>query len=144
MTIDFRPLTLSDIGDAVALWQECDLTRPWNDPVADAKRALSGATSTIIGAFAGTQLVGTAMTGSDGHRGWIYYLGVSRDCRRWGIGRKLIHTCEDWLRQFDSPKVQLMVRPESHEAAKFYKALGYGEDGFRVFYRRFNKDHRQH
>ena len=93
--IGFRPLASSEIGEAVTLWEACGLTRPWNDPAADAERALHGPLSTIIGAFAGDHLIGTAMTGWDGHRGWIYYLGVEADFRRWGIGRKLIRACED-------------------------------------------------
>ncbi len=105
MNLEFRALTIADIDDAATLWQECELTRSWNDPVADAKRALEGPSSTILGAFAGTHLVGTAMTGWDGHRGWIYYLAVSRDCRRWGIGRKLMRDCEEWLGQFNPPKI---------------------------------------
>lgn len=139
MNLVFRALMESDIGDAVALWQECELTRPWNDPAADAKRAIEGPSSTIIGAFAGAHLVGTAMTGWDGHRGWIHYLGVSRDCRRWGIGRNLIWDCEAWLTQFNAPKIQLMVRPENGEAAKFYEGIGYCEESFRIFVRRFDQ-----
>lgn len=134
--IEFRPLEKSDIGDAVTLWEACGLTRAWNDPVADAERALDAPHSTIIGAFAGNHLIGTAMTGWDGHRGWIYYLGVEKDFRRWGIARKLIRGCEDFLAEFKAPKVQLMVRSDNSEAARFYEAIGYEEDTFRVFHRR--------
>lgn len=134
--IEFRPLASSETGEAVALWKACGLTRPWNDPAADAGRALDGPLSTIFGAFANGHLIGTAMTGWDGHRGWIYYLGVDADFRRWGIARKLIWACEEWLAQFDAPKVQVMVRTENGEAARFYEAIGYEEDTFRFFYRR--------
>lgn len=134
--IEFRPLASLEIGEAVALWEACGLTRPWNDPVADAERALAGPISTIFGAFAGDHLIGTAMTGWDGHRGWIYYLAVEKDFRRWGIGRKLIRACEDWLVQYDAPKVQLMVRAENSEVAQFYEAIGYEEESFRFFCRR--------
>lgn len=134
--IEVRQLVSSEIGEAVALWEACGLTRPWNDSAADAERALKGPNSTIFSAFAGVHLIGTAMTGWDGHRGWIYYLGVEQDFRRWGLGRKLIRACEDWLGQFDAPKVQLMVRAEHDQAARFYDAIGYQEDSFRFFYRR--------
>lgn len=136
MTIEIRPLVDADISAALSLWEVCELTRPWNDPEADARRALQGPSSTILGTFAGDHLVATAMTGWDGHRGWIYYFCVDRDFRRWGIGRKLVQACEEWLAQFGAPKVQLMVRPENSEAARFYEAIGYDEDAFRIFYRR--------
>jgi ribosomal protein S18 acetylase RimI-like enzyme len=137
--IEFRPLASSDVGAVVDLWEACGLIRPWNDPVADAERAIKGPSSTIIGAFADGNLIGTAMTGWDGHRGWIYYLGVDGDFRRWGVGRELIRACEDWLGQYAPPKVQLMVRPENDDAAQFYKAVGYDEEMVRVFSRRLPK-----
>lgn len=137
--IEFRALHRSDIGAAVKLWEVCELTRPWNDPAADAERALGGPSSTIIGSFAAGDLIGTAMTGWDGHRGWVYYLAVDKDFRRWGIGRKLIRHCEDWLGQFGAPKIQLMVRNENSNAARFYEGIGYEEDSFRIFCRRLGR-----
>ena len=72
-------LTVADIESAVALWEACDLTRPWNDPRADARRALEGATSTILADRRDGRLAATVMVAADGHRGWVYYLAVS--CR---------------------------------------------------------------
>ncbi|MBD3772380.1 MAG: GNAT family acetyltransferase [Rhodobacteraceae bacterium] len=136
MTIEYRLLAPSEIGDAVKLWKACGLTRPWNNPFADARRALAGPSSTIVASFAAGHLIGTAMCGWDGHRGWIYYLGVDSDFRRWGVGRELIRHCEDWLGQFGAPKVQLVVRAENNEVGRFYEAIGYEEESFRFFYRR--------
>jgi len=69
MKIEFRQLSESEIGDAVKLWEACGITRPWNDPAADAQRALEGPSSTIMASFAAGHLIGTAMCGWDGHRG---------------------------------------------------------------------------
>ncbi|CCW19406.1 putative acetyltransferase [Sphingobium indicum BiD32] len=144
MTIELRTLVPGEVGDAARLWDACGLTRPWNDAAADARKALDGPASTIIGAFAGPRLIGTAMCGWDGHRGWIYYLGVDADFRRWGIGRKLIGHCEEWLGRFGALKVQLMVRADNADAARFYEAIGYDEDAFRFFYRRITREcHRE-
>jgi hypothetical protein len=59
-------------GAIVALWQACGLTRPWNDPAADAG-AVHAHQHGVADAD-GAALVGTVMAGFDGHRGWIYYL----------------------------------------------------------------------
>src|SRR5215831_9497534 len=83
---------------AVALWHATGLTRPWNDPDADLRRALDGPTSTVLAATEGGDLVGTAMVGHDGHRGWIYYLAVDPARRGAGIGRQLVEACERWIR----------------------------------------------
>lgn len=119
-------LAPSEIPAAVELWQACGLTRPWNDPVGDAERALAGTTSTILAARRDdARVVGTVMVGVDGHRGWVYYLAVSPDAQRHGWGRRLMAAAEEWLRDHDAPKVQLMVRSSNSAVLGFYASLGY-------------------
>ena len=118
------PLELTDIPALVALWEACGLTRPWNDPERDARFALDGATSTILGLSDGVALIGSVMAGFDGHRGWVYYLAVAPDRRREGLGRRLMEAAEAWLRERGAPKLQLMVRAGNAEALGFYEALG--------------------
>ncbi|RYD84603.1 MAG: GNAT family N-acetyltransferase, partial [Sphingomonadales bacterium] len=69
--------------------------------------------------------VGSAIAGFDGHRGWVYYLAVSPDARRGGLGRALMAAAEDWLRERGAPKIQLMVRGSNADALGFYEALGF-------------------
>lgn len=113
-------------ADAVALWHETGLTRPWNDPDADLQRALVGSTSTVLAAMDDDgSLFGTAMVGHDGHRGWVYYLAVQPSHRRQGVARVLMRACEDWVRSRGVPKIQLMVRHTNQDVIAFYTALGY-------------------
>lgn len=124
-------------ADAVALWTEAALTRPWNDPVADLRRALSGPSSTVLAACDGDgRLLGTAMVGHDGHRGWVYYLAVQASEQRKGLGRQLMHACEAWVRERGVLKIQLMVRRTNHGVLSFYESLGY-QDGEVVVLGRF-------
>lgn len=118
------PLGLEEIPALIALWEACGLTRPWNDPATDARLAIEGATSTILGIREGEALTGSVMAGFDGHRGWIYYLAVAPDHRRGGRGRQLMAVAEAWLRERGAPKLQLMVRTSNAEALGFYEALG--------------------
>jgi len=111
--------------ECVALWHEAGLTRPWNDPDADLALALRGPASTVLAALDGERLVGTAMVGHDGHRGWVYYLAVATDSRGTGVGRALMTAAEDWLRERDVPALNLMVRSENTAALGFYDRLGY-------------------
>ncbi|MGD8202485.1 GNAT family acetyltransferase [Ornithinimicrobium sp. W1679] len=111
--------------DAVQLWRDCGLTRPWNDPGADLGRALEGLSSTVLAAVTDGQLLGTVMAGQDGHRGWVYYLAVQPGHREAGIGRALMNAAESWLREQGIPKLQLMVRADNTAVIKFYERLGY-------------------
>jgi ribosomal protein S18 acetylase RimI-like enzyme len=123
--VDARELVGADVAGAVALWESCALTRPWNDPVADFRRALAGTTSAVLGLFDGDELVATAMVGEDGHRGWMYYLAVDPSRRRGGLGRRMVEEAEAWLRDRGVVKVNLMVRHDNAAAVSFYERLGY-------------------
>jgi ribosomal protein S18 acetylase RimI-like enzyme len=117
------PTALYD--DAVALWHDAGLTRPWNDPTADLHRAVTGPASTVLCAQGDGTLLGTVMVGVDGHRGWVYYLAVQPDVRQSGIGRALMQAAETWVRGRGIPKLQLMVRTTNEDVVAFYRALGY-------------------
>ena len=111
---------------AVALWEECGLTRPWNDPWADLDRALDGAESEVLAALGpGGELLGTAMVGHDGHRGWVYYVAVAPAAQGQGLGRALMTAAEAWVTGRGIPKLMLMVRGTNTAALGFYEQLGY-------------------
>lgn len=129
-----RTATVADRDAVVAIWEACGLTRPWNDPGADFLRALGHDASTVILAERDTRIVGTAMTGFDGHRGWIYYLGVSPDQQGQGIARQLLDASCEWLRLRGCPKVELMLR-DGNPAAGLYEHLGWKPQDVRVFAR---------
>jgi ribosomal protein S18 acetylase RimI-like enzyme len=119
-------------ADVVTLWESAGLTRPWNDPLDDFARAVRGSTSSVLGALDEHALVGTAMVGVDGHRGWVYYVAVAASHQRRGIGRALLEHAEGWLAEHDAPKAQLMVRDTNAAAAGFYERLGYEDAHTRV------------
>jgi ribosomal protein S18 acetylase RimI-like enzyme len=119
---DLRP---AEISAAIAIWDEAGLLRSWNDPNADAELALRSADATILAARESDKLVATVMVGHDGHRGWVYYLAVVKALRRRGIGAMLMREAERWCRERGVPKLQLMMRSENAEVARFYAALGY-------------------
>lgn len=135
--MDVRELPDELREDAVALWHDAGLTRPWNDPVADLSRALDGPSSTVL-AVVDDGLVGTAMVGHDGHRGWVYYLAVTPSARRSGVGRALMSACERWLADRGVPKIQLMVRSDNQAALGFYERLGYPHVDVTVLGRRLD------
>jgi ribosomal protein S18 acetylase RimI-like enzyme len=125
-------LTVADIPGLAALWQACGLTRPWNDPEDDARLALTGPSSTILGVRIDRALACAVMVGWDGHRGAVYYLAVAEGYRGKGLGRALMEAAETWLAQFNAPKLNLMVRTDNAAVHDFYDRLDYGRDEVRV------------
>jgi ribosomal protein S18 acetylase RimI-like enzyme len=117
----------TDIADVIALWQRCDLTRPWNDPAADIALARKGQNATVLVGRDGGAIVASVLVGHDGHRGWVYYVATDPEHRGKGHGRAVMQAAEDWLRGRGIEKLQLMVRPDNTKVQAFYQSIGYGE-----------------
>lgn len=117
-----RSATQADEAAVIALWKECGLTVPYNDPAADFRFALGKPNSDIL---VTEDLSGAVMVGHDGHRGWLYYLAVAPARQRQGLGRKLVGAAEEWLAARGVPKVQLMVRETNEAVIAFYRRIGF-------------------
>jgi len=123
--IAFRDMADGDIEAVIALWRDCGLTRPWNDPAQDIAFARKGPASTIlVGAEEGA-ILASIMVGHDGHRGMLYYVAVAPDHRRRGLGRAAVKAAEAWLAARGVWKVNLLVRAENEAVRGFYERLGY-------------------
>ena len=126
--MEIRPYRESDQDAAVALWRECELVKPWNDPVRDIHRKLGIQRDLfLVGAMEG-RLVATVMAGFEGHRGWVNYLAVAADCRQQGFGRLLMDEAEARLRAMGCPKISLQIRRSNADVVAFYRSIGYAED----------------
>ena len=126
--VDIRRFEAPDTDAVVALWEACDLTRPWNDPHKDIARKVAVADDLfLVGTIDGT-VVATVMGGYDGHRGWVNYLAVAPERRGDGLGRTLMEAVEVELRAVGCPKINLQVRATNTEVLAFYEHLGYAVD----------------
>jgi ribosomal protein S18 acetylase RimI-like enzyme len=123
-----RPFADADEPAVVALWQHCGLTRPWNDPHLDIARKRRVQPELFLVAEWAGRVVGTAMVGYEGHRGWINYLAVDPAVQRQGLGSRLMQTAEQLLLAAGCPKLNLQVRAGNEAAIRFYAQLGYGQD----------------
>ena len=139
-TPEIRPFRLADEPDVIDLWTRCELVRPWNDPHKDIQRKLRVQSELFLVARLQDRLVGTVMAGYEGHRGWVNYLAVDPNCRRSGIGRRLMDEVESLLLARGCPKINLQMRAENRIAGRFYEQIGYKEDLTRSFGKRLIPD----
>lgn len=125
----------ADEAAVIALWESCDLTRPWNPPGCDIarKRDVQPELFLLAEAPGPTEawphaVIGSVMAGYDGHRGWLNYLAVHPTRQRQGLGRLLVQAAEAALDRLGCPKVNLQVRQTNAEAVAFYQRIGYQVD----------------
>jgi ribosomal protein S18 acetylase RimI-like enzyme len=116
-----------DLPAVVALWKACGLDRPHDDAARDIAKVRESGNSDLFLAEEGETIVGSVMLGHDGHRAWMYRLAVDPARRRQGIGSALVRFAEGWTALRGIAKLQLMIRSESLEVARFYQKLGYQE-----------------
>jgi ribosomal protein S18 acetylase RimI-like enzyme len=121
----FQP---GDEPATIALWQKCDLVRPWNDPHRDICRKLNVNPKSFLVGLVDGQLVATVMAGYEGHRGWIHYLAVAPEFQCRGLAREIVAEAEQLLRKAGCPKINLQIRSSNQAVIEFYRRLGYSVD----------------
>ena len=110
----------------IALWETVFPDNPpHNAPakVFDAKLAVHD--DLLFVATDADTVIGTAMAGYDGHRGWLYTVAVSPEYRRRGIGTALVRHAVAALRTAGCTKVNLQIRSTNLAVRKFYESLGF-------------------
>jgi len=126
--VQIRPFQPGDEKSVVALWQRCDLVRPWNDPHRDIQRKLRVRPDLFLVGLLDGQVVASVMVGYEGHRGWLNYLAIAPELRRRGYARAIVAEAERLLREAGCPKINLQIRASNHEVIEFYRRLGYSVD----------------
>lgn len=120
-----RSFVQQDEDAVIRLWNACGLVRPWNDPKKDIQRKLTTQPELFLVVDKEGVVLGSAMVGYEGHRGWVYYLAVDPSCQGQGIGQALMQEAEHLLMERGCPKIQLLVRSNNSQVLDFYGKLGY-------------------
>jgi ribosomal protein S18 acetylase RimI-like enzyme len=126
--VQIRRFDTHDTESVVALWRDCHLTVPWNDPYKDIARKLEvGADLFLVGTL-NDVVIASVMGGYEGHRGWINYLAVHPTQQRKGFASQLVQAVEQSLLTLGCPKLNLQVRQGNNAVQAFYESLGYSDD----------------
>jgi ribosomal protein S18 acetylase RimI-like enzyme len=123
-----RTFERADERAVVALWEECRLTRAWNDPHKDIARKVEVQPELFLIGVVDEAVIASVMAGYEGHRGWMNYLAVAPRFRGRGYGRALVEHVERLLLARGCPKINLQVRASNPAAVAFYRRLGYAQD----------------
>ena len=122
MTIEIIPATIRDLNSLRRLEKVCFPQDAW--AVFDLVAVLTFPNVIRMKAVHEGKMIGFIAGDPRPSEGfsWIATVGVLPDYRRQGIGRRLLHLCEE---QLPTARVRLSVRISNEEAIQLYRQEGY-------------------
>ncbi len=138
--MNIQPFEGKHTETVVHIWQQCGLTRPWNNPYLDIQRKLTVQPELFLIGCIDENIIATAMFGYEGHRGWLNYLAVLPNHQGKGYAKQLLAYGEEQLKELGCPKLSLQIRNENQNAMRFYESLGYRMDAAVSYGKRLIED----
>lgn len=126
MAVSIRKMIADDYPGAIQLWQSLPglglSSADQQDAIA---RFLEKNPNTCFIALDGEKIIGTALGGSDGRRGYLYHLAVQEEYQRLGLGRQLSEACIAALKSEGLQKCHIFVISCNLEGLRFWERLGW-------------------
>ena len=123
-----RKLTLRDYDELLALWRSCEgVGLSEGDDREGVRLFLRRNPGLSFVARRSGRLVGAALCGHDGRRGFLYHVAVAPTKRRQGIAHSLIDACLKGLRAVGISKCHIVVFAKNKEGQRFWQHLGWVE-----------------
>ncbi|MBC3421347.1 GNAT family N-acetyltransferase [Pseudomonas wayambapalatensis] len=124
--ITYRPMTLDDYDAILGLMRQTPgVSVREADSFEATQRYLQRNPQLSFVAAAGSVLVGCAMSGHDGRRGYLQHVLVLPEFRRQGIARQLVELCLQGLAEQGIRKCHLDVLKTNPQAADYWARHGW-------------------
>lgn len=121
-----QEMTIGDYDEVLALWRACEGVGLSD---ADSREGIASFLDHNPGlghvAHDGNELVGAILCGTDGRRGYIHHLAVSKHHRHQGLGRALVGLCLDSLHQIGIQKCHIFVFGDNADAIAFWSKVSW-------------------
>jgi putative acetyltransferase len=128
MSIAIRDMDIEDYESVYRMWESVEgIGLSDADSKEGIKRFLERNPGLSFVAMDGAQIVGAALCGHDGRRGYIHHLAVLNAYRKQGIGKSLVGRCMYALMRIGIAKCHLFVFGDNQEAIKFWNKVGWTE-----------------
>ena len=126
MNVVIREMTIQDYDEVLAVWRASEgMGLSDADSQEGVARFLKRNPGLSFVAHDGECVVGAALCGDDGRRGYIHHLAVSKPYRRKGIGRALVGRCLSALKRDGINKCHIFVFHDNQDAIAFWKNIGW-------------------
>ena len=121
-----REFVMDDYDGAIALWQRMEGVEVCEgdsrEEIAQYLRRNPGLSHVVE---SDGRIVGAALCGHDGRRGWIYHLAVATTHRRQKIGQQLLEACLKGLRAAGLKRAIILVDGDNPAGHDFWLRTGW-------------------
>jgi N-acetylglutamate synthase len=126
MEIQTREFLINDYEAAVELWKRVEgLDIAEGDDRESIRRFLEQNRGLSRVATNGSTIVGAALCGHDGRRGYIYHLAVDPAYQGRQLGKRLVEECLDGLRRAGLERANILVAKDNPRGRDFWKRTGW-------------------
>ncbi|MFL6513448.1 MAG: GNAT family N-acetyltransferase [Chthoniobacterales bacterium] len=123
-----RPFQIEDYDAAARLWSEAEgVEISEGDSKKDIAHYLEKNPNLSRTAECAGVLVGVALAGHDGRRGYIYHLAVDPRVHQQGVGRRLVAECLAALAKLGLQRALILVADDNARAQEFWRRCGWEE-----------------
>jgi len=125
-----REFVIDDYDDAIALWSGLEgIEICEGDSREEMTEYLRRNPGLSRVAEADGKIVGVALCGHDGRRGWIYHLAVATSHRRRKVGQHLLDACVNGLRAAGLKRAIILVAGDNPAGHEFWLRNGWEDIG---------------
>jgi putative acetyltransferase len=126
MRFELCSFQVEHIGAALELWSESEGIELGSSDSPDGLESFLARNPALSWvALRGGRLVGAALCGHDGRRGYIHHLAVAASERRSGIGQALVERCLSGLRDAGIEKCHIFVFRANRFGELFWSPTGW-------------------
>ncbi|HAZ23146.1 MAG TPA: GNAT family N-acetyltransferase [Firmicutes bacterium] len=125
--MNIREMTMADYDAVFQLWVGTEGVglRRLDDSPAGIAKFLDRNPKTNFVAEIDQKIIGIALSGNDGRRGYLYHMAVSPDYRRQGIGKALLQAICTAMKNEGINKMALVVFSKNQIGNGFWQSQGW-------------------
>ena len=135
-SLRIRGFRLDDYSRVFELWKESGLEIRPGDDLKGVKLKLERDPDLFLVAEDAGEIIGSAIGGWDGRRGFVWHLAVRPDYQGKGIARALVRQVEERLMKKGATIVYAMVLTANKKSRDFFTAFGYETSADQVIVRK--------
>lgn len=125
-----REFVMDDYDGAIALWRGVEgieiCEGDSREEIAEYLKRNPGLSRVAV---ADGKIVGVALCGHDGRRGWIYHLAVAQEYRRQQVGKLVLDACIEGLRRVGLKRAIILVAGDNPGGHEFWLRNGWEDIG---------------